>query len=114
MSDQPPASRSEGLTPNDIAQIIEGIELFIIGGDPAVREVWQPYIDKLQALRDDIDWQECGEIAHRHALEKKDWSREAANPFGKPMHVCGLKGYDPMRDPACPACERAKPEVPHE
>jgi len=23
-------------------------------------------------------------------------------------HVCGLAGYDPMRDPPCPACEAAR------
>ena len=25
-----------------------------------------------------------------------------------PAHVCGLAGYDPMRDPPCPACEAAR------
>lgn len=24
------------------------------------------------------------------------------------QHVCGLSGYDPMRDPSCPACGEAK------
>lgn len=42
------------MTPADLDQIIEGIELFIIGPveDPERRAVWQPYIDKLNGLRD--------------------------------------------------------------
>lgn len=41
------------LTPDDIDQIVEGIEHFIIGGDRDVelQAIWQPYIDKLRALR---------------------------------------------------------------
>jgi hypothetical protein len=35
----------------DIDQIIEGIEHFIITGDPEVQGIWQPYIDKLRALK---------------------------------------------------------------
>jgi hypothetical protein len=42
---------STRLTIDDIDQIIEGIDHFIISGDPAVQEVWQPYLDKLAALR---------------------------------------------------------------
>jgi hypothetical protein len=37
------------LTDADRAQLAEGIEEFIVCGDPAVRDVWQPYLDKLQA-----------------------------------------------------------------
>lgn len=36
------------LSADDIAQIIEGIEHFIIEGDPEVAAIWQPYIDKLR------------------------------------------------------------------
>lgn len=42
------------LSIDDIDQIIEGIEQFIVSGDPDVREAWQEYIDKLQALRSAI------------------------------------------------------------
>lgn len=40
---------SEPLTPDDVAQIIEGIEHFIMNGDPLVDEIWQPYVEKLRA-----------------------------------------------------------------
>lgn len=40
-----------GLTVEDIDQIAEGIDLFIVEGFPDLVEVWQPYIDKLNALR---------------------------------------------------------------
>jgi len=43
--------RKAGLTPEAIDQVVEGIEEFIISGDGEVREVWQPFIDKLQATR---------------------------------------------------------------
>jgi len=39
------------LTPDDIDQIIEGIEEFIIEGYKDIALVWQPYIDKLNALK---------------------------------------------------------------
>jgi hypothetical protein len=40
------------MTCDDVDQLVEGIEHFIIGGDhPDVRDIWQPYIDKLNALR---------------------------------------------------------------
>jgi hypothetical protein len=40
------------MTCEDVDQLVEGIEHFIIGGDhPDVRDIWQPYIDKLNALR---------------------------------------------------------------
>jgi hypothetical protein len=34
-------------------------------------------------------------------------SQQQAEPTQKPLpeHVCGLQGYDGMRDPPCPACE---------
>lgn len=43
--------RLRQLSNADIAQIIEGIEHFIMNGDPAVDAIWQPYVDKLAALR---------------------------------------------------------------
>jgi hypothetical protein len=39
------------VTDDDIAQVIEGIEEFIIEGHETLRPAWQPYIDKLRALR---------------------------------------------------------------
>jgi hypothetical protein len=42
------------LTVADIDQIIEGIEHFIMNGDPEVDQIWQPYIDKLKVLRSDV------------------------------------------------------------
>ena len=39
------------MTVEDIDQIVEGIEYFIIGGDDDLAPIWQPYIDKLQALK---------------------------------------------------------------
>ena len=47
----PPATEApQGrLTKADIKQIAEGIEHFIMNGDPLVDEIWQPYIDKLRA-----------------------------------------------------------------
>lgn len=48
-----PSGEGRGsLTRDDIAQIIEGIEHFCIGPIENVecRAIWQPYIDKLQAL----------------------------------------------------------------
>ncbi len=41
----------EALTVDDLAQIAEGIEHFIMGGDPAVDAVWQSYVDGLDVLR---------------------------------------------------------------
>lgn len=43
-----------GLTTEDIDQIAEGIEHFVIGvvdPDPEVADIWQPYIDQLLASR---------------------------------------------------------------
>jgi hypothetical protein len=31
-------------------------------------------------------------------------TQEPTEPVERPKHVCGLRGYDPMRDPMCPAC----------
>jgi len=42
---------TEPLTIEDIDQIADGIEHFIMNGDPPVDAIWQPYIDKLQAQR---------------------------------------------------------------
>lgn len=53
------------LTREDIAQIIEGIEEFIVSGDPNVAEIWQPYVDKLKALAA----QKTNENADRPSLE---------------------------------------------
>jgi hypothetical protein len=39
------------MTNEDIDQIVQGIEEFIICGDPDVQEIWQPYIDKLNELK---------------------------------------------------------------
>lgn len=39
------------LTPADVDQIAEGIENFIMDGDPEVDGIWQPYVDKLRALQ---------------------------------------------------------------
>ena len=39
------------LTPADIDQIAEGIDHFVIGNNDDVAEIWQPYIDKLKALK---------------------------------------------------------------
>lgn len=35
-------------------------------------------------------------------------AREVTLREEKPQHVCGLSGYDPMRDPMCPACARRR------
>lgn len=46
--------RSAALTVEDIDQIAEGIDHFIIGTvdpDPEVARIWQPYIDQLKAQR---------------------------------------------------------------
>jgi hypothetical protein len=37
------------LTADDLAQIAEGIEHFIMNGDPEVDGIWQPYVEKLNA-----------------------------------------------------------------
>ncbi len=42
---------ASALTPEDIDQITEGIEEFIIEGYKDIARVWQPYIDKLNALK---------------------------------------------------------------
>lgn len=42
------------LTVDDVDQIIEGIEHFIIKNDRDVAAIWRPYIAKLEALRDRI------------------------------------------------------------
>lgn len=42
------------LTAEDIEQIIEGIEHFIVGNDEDLELIWQPYIDKLNALREEV------------------------------------------------------------
>jgi hypothetical protein len=47
----PPIGGTNMLTVEDIAQIVEGIENFIMCGDPAVDALWQPYVDKLNALK---------------------------------------------------------------
>lgn len=48
------ASAVSSLTAEDIDQIAEGIEHFIIGivdPDPEVAAIWQPYIEQLKAQR---------------------------------------------------------------
>ena len=49
------------LTPDDIDQIIKGIEHFCIGLDNRGQEldaIWRPYIDKLRALKNSMtSWQ---------------------------------------------------------
>lgn len=45
------AAPASPLTCKDIDQIIDGIQEFIVEGDTRVLELWQPYIDKLQALQ---------------------------------------------------------------
>lgn len=52
VSDPPDESRT--LTIDDIDQIREGIDHFIIANDAGVEEVWQPFLDKLAALRTDL------------------------------------------------------------
>jgi hypothetical protein len=47
----PPIGGTNMLTAEDIAQIVEGIENFIMCGDPAVDALWQHYVDKLNALK---------------------------------------------------------------
>lgn len=42
---------SDRLTTDDIDQIVEGIEAFIIGGDDEMRDVWNVYLGKLEALK---------------------------------------------------------------
>lgn len=39
------------LTAEDLDQIAEGIECFIMNGDPNVDAIWQPYVDQLKAQR---------------------------------------------------------------
>lgn len=48
------ARRPEPLTVEDLEQIAEGIGEFIIAGNPEVEAIWQPYLDKLAALRADL------------------------------------------------------------
>lgn len=43
--------RLRELSDEDIARIIDGIEQFIMNGDPEVDAIWQPYVDRLAALR---------------------------------------------------------------
>lgn len=50
MTDSARIAAIHDLTPADVAQIIEGIEHFIITGDEDVDEIWRPYIDKLERL----------------------------------------------------------------
>jgi hypothetical protein len=39
------------LTVADIDQIIEGIEEFVMNGNPEVDAIWQPYVNQLKAHR---------------------------------------------------------------
>ncbi len=39
------------VTPEDVSQIIDGIENFIMDGSRGVDEIWKPYVEKLHALR---------------------------------------------------------------
>lgn len=52
----PDARTPAELTRDDVEQIIEGIEHFIIGPEypenPELRAIWQPYIDKLRPCAD--------------------------------------------------------------
>lgn len=41
----------DALRADDIDSIVEGIEHFIMNGDPEGDRLWQPYINKLNALR---------------------------------------------------------------
>lgn len=47
-------AENDALTADDIAQIVDGIVNFIIEGSSEVEEIWQPYIDKLNALRESL------------------------------------------------------------
>jgi hypothetical protein len=51
MVDTETLTQSNTLTVDDIDQIIEGIEEFIIEGYADVAKTWQPYIDKLEASK---------------------------------------------------------------
>ena len=47
-------SAARELSVDDIDQIIEGIDHFVIGTEPDIEVIWQPYLDKLAALRKDL------------------------------------------------------------
>lgn len=51
MAEFPPTAPIAALTVEDIDQIVDGIEHFIMDGDPDVDAIWQPYVDKLRAQR---------------------------------------------------------------
>jgi hypothetical protein len=65
---------SDPLSVDDIDQIVEGIEYFIIEGDEDVREIWLPYINKLTDLRADLlVGAPRGETTHPDKFT--DWAR---------------------------------------
>ena len=62
------------LTREDIEQIVEAIELFIIGGDDELDELWRLYIDNLEALLSDREPR--AQVEHAGVLQQPDGERQ--------------------------------------
>lgn len=69
------AGMSAALTLDDVDQIAEGIEHFIIGivdANPHVAAIWQPYIDQLKAQRSELAASHDLLVALKEAREELD------------------------------------------
>lgn len=98
------------LTVDDIDQIVEGMDHFIISGDPDVEEVWQPFLDKLALLRADLRVLdtarqildeticECAHLDGEHAFVNPE-SNDVADCHGNDppgFGNCGCKTFRPV------------------